>query len=112
MATDGPHWVSVRPPAGGARARSPPRGGPMTTAASYEMLDPVGAGSTGTVYRARHTGSGEVVAIKEVAAAVRTDPAALARLRAEAQVLTGLAHPNVVRVVDVVDEPDRLWLVL
>jgi serine/threonine-protein kinase len=84
----------------------------MTAAAAYEMLDRVGAGSTGVVYRARHTGSGEVVAIKEVADAVRTDPDALARVRAEARVLSGLAHPNVVRVVEVVDDPDRLWLVL
>src|SRR4051794_13467158 len=112
MATAGPDWASVRPPPGGARVRSPPRGGPMTAATSYEMLDRIGAGSTGTVYRARHTGSGEIVAIKEVVDAVRTDPDALGRVRAEARMLTGLAHPNVVRLVDVVDEPDRLWLVL
>src|SRR4051794_27415794 len=112
MATAGPDWASVRPPPGGARVRSPPRGGPMTAATSYEMLDRIGAGSTGTVYRARHTGSGEIVAIKEVVDAVRTDPDALDRVRHEARLLAGLAHPNVVRLIDVVDEPDRMWLVL
>jgi serine/threonine-protein kinase len=84
----------------------------VTTAASYEVLDRLGGGATGTVFRARSTAGHDVVAIKEVAAAVRADPAAVTRLRHEARLLLGLAHPNVVRVLDVVDEPDRFWLVL
>jgi eukaryotic-like serine/threonine-protein kinase len=83
----------------------------MTHFGPYQVLDRVGAGATGTVYRARAADSGQVVAVKELSAALRADPAALDRLRHEARLLRGLAHPNIVAVHDFVEEPEGAFLV-
>jgi serine/threonine-protein kinase len=80
----------------------------MTGIGPYELLDRIGSGGTGAVYRARHTGRSDVVAVKEVPAAAAD---AAGRLRREAQVLSGLVHPHVVRVLDLVEDADRVWLV-
>jgi serine/threonine-protein kinase len=83
----------------------------VTSFGPYQVLDRIGAGATGTVYRAQATDSGRVVAVKEISASLRGDPAALDRLRHEAHLLRGLSHPNIVAVHDFVEEPERAFLV-
>ena len=75
------------------------------------VVDRLGQGATGTVYRAQAPGTGGWVAVKELSGPLRTDPVALERLRREARLLAGLSHPNIVGVHDFVEEPDRAWLV-
>ncbi|RPJ58568.1 MAG: serine/threonine protein kinase [Acidobacteria bacterium] len=69
----------------------------------YTVVDEVGRGGMGTVYRARDESLGRTVAIK-VSNAVGS-PALEARLRREAQILARLEHPGIVPIHDV----GRLW---
>jgi hypothetical protein len=66
----------------------------------YEVLDPIGAGGMGEVYRARDTRLQRHVALKIVPAAVADDPSALARFEREAQAVAALSHPNILAIHD------------
>ena len=66
----------------------------------YEILERLGAGGMGTVYKARHTAFGEMRAIKVIDSHLIHDDEFLARFRGEAVLARKLLHPNVVRVED------------
>lgn len=66
----------------------------------YEILERLGAGGMGTVYKARHTAFGEMRAIKVIDSHLIHDDESLARFRGEAVLARKLLHPNVVRVED------------
>jgi serine/threonine protein kinase len=66
-----------------------------TRLGSYEIVDMLGAGGMGEVYRARDTTLGREVAIKVLFPALNLDPQRLARFEREARVLAALNHPNV-----------------
>ena len=72
--------------------------GTMGRVDRYELLDLVGQGSFGGVYRARHIHTGQVVALK--LARVAVDPDAAARILAEGRAAASLRHPNVVGIQD------------
>src|SRR5271155_1645957 len=61
----------------------------------YEILEAIGAGGMGEVYRARDTKLGRNVALKVLPAAFASDPERMARFRREAQVLASLNHPHI-----------------
>ncbi|MGD8817373.1 MAG: protein kinase, partial [Acidobacteriota bacterium] len=65
---------------------------------SYEIVDVVGAGATGTVYRARDDSLERDVAIKLLAEDFADDPQRLARLEREARLLAALSHPNIAAI--------------
>jgi serine/threonine-protein kinase len=79
--------------------------------AGYEILDRVGGGGMGEVYRARQVRTGRVVALKTVApapAGAAPDHAErLARFRAEAEAVSRLQHPNIVAIFDVGEQDGR-----
>jgi Tol biopolymer transport system component len=64
----------------------------------YEIVDALGAGGMGEVYRARDTKLNRDVAIKVLLPAVANDPDRLARFSREAQVLASLNHPNIAAI--------------
>ncbi len=64
----------------------------------YEILEQIGRGGQGTVYRARDTGLDRIVAIKVIDQSVTDDPGYLDALRREAQLAASLDHPNIVTV--------------
>jgi serine/threonine protein kinase len=66
----------------------------------YEILERLGAGGMGTVYKARHIAFGEMRAIKVIDSHLINDDEFLARFRGEAVLARKLLHPNVVRVED------------
>jgi len=66
----------------------------------YEIVELIGRGGMGAVYRARDPQLGREVALKLVRFADRHDAAARERLVGEARALAKLAHPNVVAVFD------------
>ena len=61
----------------------------------YEILDPIGAGGMGEVYRATDTRLKRQVALKVLPAALTADPDRLSRFQREAEVLASLNHPNI-----------------
>jgi CheY-like chemotaxis protein len=81
--------------------RSPAQAGPGTVLAGRYRLDqPIGGGSFGTVFRARHLELEREVAVKVLATSAGTDPEALARFRREGVSATRVQHPNAVAVLD------------
>jgi TolB-like protein len=67
----------------------------------YEILDRLGAGGMGEVYRARDTRLGREVAVKILPAVHAADPESVRRFEREAQAVASLAHPNIVPLFDV-----------
>jgi serine/threonine protein kinase len=65
----------------------------------YELLEKLGAGGMGIVYKARLVSLQTLVAVKIVRDTAGDDAQAIKRLRNEAQALGALDHPNVVRVM-------------
>jgi eukaryotic-like serine/threonine-protein kinase len=61
----------------------------------YLMLDRVGEGGMGTVYRAEDTRTGSAVAVKVLDESRTRDPQILSRFRREARIATALRHPNI-----------------
>ncbi|MCF3120142.1 serine/threonine protein kinase [Streptomyces arenae] len=85
-------------------------------AGRYRLLDPLGEGGMGTVWRARDDVLGREVAVKEVRApaglpAVEVDRL-YARLEREAWAAARIPHRNVVTVYDVAIEGGRPWIVM
>jgi hypothetical protein len=70
-----------------------------TRIGSYEVLDRVGSGGMGAVYRARDTRLGRTVALKVLRPGA--DPELLRRLDREARAASALNHPNIVHIYDV-----------
>ena len=66
----------------------------------YRILDLLGAGGMGEVYRARDTKLGRGVAIKLLPAEVAQDPGRLARFEREAHLLASLNHPHIAAIYE------------
>jgi serine/threonine-protein kinase len=74
---------------------------PGTRIGIYEILEPIGVGGMGEVYRARDTRLRREVAIKVLPDAFAQDPDRLARFTREALVLASLNHPNIAAIYGV-----------
>ena len=62
----------------------------------YELLECIGRGGAGTVYRARHSGTGADRALKMLSAGELAAPEARRRFLKEAEAAAGLHHPHIV----------------
>jgi serine/threonine-protein kinase len=78
----------------------------------YELLERIGHGATGRVWRARHVDTSALVAVKVLREELADDPDVRARFMREGAVLTGRDLPGVVRVHETVVEQDRVGLVM
>ncbi|MBS0201803.1 MAG: protein kinase [Planctomycetes bacterium] len=63
----------------------------------FELIEKIGEGGMGVVYRARYTGNDRQVAVKLLPTEIAADPILLARFERELEVLKQLHHPNIVR---------------
>lgn len=85
-------------------------------AGRYRLLDALGEGALGTVWRARDEVLGREVAVKEVRAPAGLPPndarRLYARLEREAWAAARISHRNVVAVHDVATEDGRPWIVM
>ncbi len=77
----------------------------------YRILDRIGAGGMGEVYRARDTRLGRTVAVKLLPAAVAEDPERRERFLREARATSALSHPNIATLFEIGEQDGRLYLV-
>ena len=66
----------------------------------FEILERIGEGGTGVVYKAKQLSVDRVIAIKVLGAHVSTDPSWVKRFHNEARAASRLDHPNTVRLID------------
>lgn len=66
----------------------------------YRLLDCIGSGGMGAVFKAWHGGTGRVVALKVMADAIVQNAKAVARFHKEIQAVAALNHPNIVSAYD------------
>ncbi len=66
----------------------------------YRVLELIGRGGMGVVYKAEHARIGKVLALKLLTGELTRDPSQLARFKREAQMSSRLSHPNTVQVFD------------
>ena len=78
----------------------------------YKLLDKLGEGGMGAVYRGEHTPTGRSVAIKVMSQNVLGQPEAVSRFLREVRSLSALSHPNFVAALDANDENGIYYLVM
>jgi serine/threonine-protein kinase len=81
------------------------------TIGHYRILDRIGTGVIGDVYRARDTKFGRTVAIRVLNEAVARDPARRRRFLDDARAAAAVSHPNIAALYEVGESPDLLYLV-
>lgn len=78
----------------------------------YRLLERIGAGSSGAVWRALQPEVGRDVAVKAIHPHLANDPDFIRRFEAEAQIVARLEHPHVVPLYDFWREPGGAYLVM
>src|SRR5579859_1144875 len=73
----------------------------MQNVAHYNLLERIGEGGIGEVFRARDTKVGRTVALKVVASEIAQDPRRLTKLLHDARAASALSHPNIATLFDV-----------
>src|SRR6478736_2672332 len=82
------------------------------TVTHYRILDKIGEGGMGVVYRAEDTRLGRQVAVKFLSAKLSADPAALERFQREARAASSLNNPHICALFDIGRHGDLPFLVM
>ena len=85
---------------------------PGQTLSHYRLIEKIGEGGMGVVWKADDTKLGREVAIKLLPEQLTADPERLARLEREAKVLASLNHPNIAAIYDLDRDGGNHFLVL
>jgi eukaryotic-like serine/threonine-protein kinase len=80
------------------------------TLGHYQLLERIGAGALGEVFRARDTRVGRTVAIKRVPSALASDESRRRRLLDDARAASALSHPHVASLYEVGEENGQVFL--
>ena len=78
----------------------------------FELIELLGQGGMGVVYRARQKGLGREVALKVLPAKAGRNPAFAERFAREAKALASLSHPNITSVYDFGKAGEHFFLVM
>jgi serine/threonine protein kinase len=85
---------------------------PGTKLGPYEVLEPLGAGGMGEVYRARDTRLGRDVAVKVLPAHLSFNPELKQRMEREARTISSLNHPHICTLHDIGSQDGVDFLVM
>ena len=88
------------------------RSTPLPAFDGYEIIDELGRGGMGIVYKARDLRLGRIVAIKRIAESAYAQPAQLQRFLAEAELVARLRHANIVAIHAIGQQGGRPFLSL
>ena len=77
----------------------------------YRILDRIGSGGIGDLYRARDTRLGRTTALRMVARHIADDPGRRGRFLREAQAAAALSHPNIAALYEIGEDQGHIFLV-
>lgn len=84
----------------------------QTLANRYRILEPLGSGTMGSVFRAEHVHMKKTVAVKVLHATHTKDPEVVERFQREAQAAANIEHPNICAATDFGIQDDTYFLVM